>query len=208
MLDLRVRVKTTILNLIARLYENIEGEILINSTNIHEISLKNWRESIGYVSQDNPMINGTIRDNILYSTNKELAEDELIRYSKLANCHSFIENLDSGYDTLVGERGTKLSGGQKQRINIARNFIKNPKILLLDEATASLDSESEKKIQQSLNNLIDGRTTIIIAHRLSTIVKANKILFLDQGEITGEGSHETLMKEHAKYRKFVETQRL
>lgn len=200
--------KTTILNLIARLYENIEGEILINSTNIHEISLKNWRESIGYVSQDNPMINGTIRDNILYSTNKELAEDELIRYSKLANCHSFIENLDSGYDTLVGERGLKLSGGQKQRINIARNFIKNPKILLLDEATASLDSESEKKIQQSLNNLIDGRTTIIIAHRLSTIVKANKILFLDQGEITGEGSHETLMKEHAKYRKFVETQRL
>lgn len=200
--------KTTILNLIARLYENIDGEILINSTNIHEISLKNWRESIGYVSQDNPMINGTIRDNILYSTNKELAEDQLIRYSKLANCHSFIENLDSGYDTLVGERGLKLSGGQKQRINIARNFIKNPKILLLDEATASLDSESEKKIQQSLNNLIDGRTTIIIAHRLSTIVKANKILFLDQGEITGEGSHETLMKEHEKYRKFVETQRL
>lgn len=200
--------KTTILNLIARLYENIDGEILINSTNIHEISLKNWRESIGYVSQDNPMINGTIRDNILYSTNKELAEDELIRYSKLANCHSFIENLDSGYDTLVGERGLKLSGGQKQRINIARNFIKNPKILLLDEATASLDSESEKKIQQSLDNLIDGRTTIVIAHRLSTIVKANKILFLDQGEITGEGSHETLMKGHEKYRKFVETQRL
>ncbi|MFF2176738.1 ABC transporter ATP-binding protein [Lysinibacillus sp. NPDC058147] len=200
--------KTTILNLIARLYENIEGEILINSTNIHDISLKQWRGNIGYASQNNPMINGTIRDNLLYSTNEEFTDAELIKYSKLANCHSFIENLELGYDSIVGERGLKLSGGQKQRINIARNFIKNPQVLLLDEATASLDSESEKEIQKSLDGLINGRTTIIVAHRLSTIKEADKILFLDQGEITGEGSHEMLMKEHEKYKRFVETQKL
>ncbi|OAK08755.1 antibiotic ABC transporter ATP-binding protein [Bacillus wiedmannii] len=200
--------KTTILNLLTRLYENIDGEILINSTNINDIQLVDWRKSIGYVSQENPMMNGTIRDNMLYSINREITDEELIEYSKLANCNEFVKKLEFGYETIVGERGLKLSGGQKQRINIARNFIKNPYLLLLDEATANLDSESEKKIQNSIDELIEGRTTIIVAHRLSTIKRADKIFFLDQGKITGEGSHNSLMSKHKKYKNFVETQKV
>ena len=154
------------------------------------------------------MMNGTIRDNILYGINREVSDEELFEYAKLANCHDFIMQFDDGYDTFVGERGLKLSGGQRQRIDIARSFVKNPDILLLDEATANLDSESEQKIQEALEVLMKGRTTIVIAHRLSTIKKAGQIIFLDQGQVTGQGTHAELMNQHEKYHQFVTTQNL
>lgn len=200
--------KSTIFNLIERMYDVTNGKITYNKKNIYDLSLINWRNKIGYVMQSNAIMSGTIRSNILYGVKRDVSKEELINYSKLANCHEFIMQLENGYDTLVGERGVNLSGGQQQRINIARNFIKKPDILLLDEATSSLDSESEKRVQQSLESLMKGRTTVIIAHRLSTIRKANKIIFLDQGKVTGEGTHDELMKNHKKYNTFVTTQNI
>lgn len=200
--------KSTIFNLIERMYDIEQGSITYGNHSIYDMSLSHWRDKIGYVMQSNSMMNGTIRDNILYGINREVDEEELIHYAKLANCHEFITQFEDGYDTLVGERGLKLSGGQRQRIDIARSFVKNPDILLLDEATANLDSESEQKIQEALNELMHGRTTIVIAHRLSTIKKANQIIFIDQGKVTGQGTHEELMKHHEKYHQFVLTQNL
>ncbi|HJE01514.1 ABC transporter ATP-binding protein [Staphylococcus auricularis] len=200
--------KSTIFNVIERMYEIESGSITYADRSIYDIPLAAWRHKIGYVMQSNAMMNGTIRDNILYGINREVSDDELIEYTKLANCHDFIEQFDKGYDTVVGERGLKLSGGQRQRIDIARSFIKNPNILLLDEATANLDSESERKIQDALETLMKGRTTVVIAHRLSTIKKAEQIIFIDQGEVTGVGTHQGLMASHEKYQQFVETQNL
>ncbi|AVP35709.1 ABC transporter ATP-binding protein [Staphylococcus felis] len=200
--------KSTIFSLIERMYEISSGDITFNQKSIYHLPLTDWRRKIGYVMQSNAMMNGTIRDNILYGIERRVSDDELMHYAKLANCHDFIMEFEQGYDTLVGERGLKLSGGQRQRIDIARSFVKNPDILLLDEATANLDSESEQKIQDALNALMENRTTIVIAHRLSTIKKAGQIIFLDQGHVTGRGRHETLMKEHVKYQQFVNTQNL
>ncbi|MGJ5712678.1 ABC transporter ATP-binding protein [Staphylococcus auricularis] len=200
--------KSTIFNVIERMYEIESGSITYADRSIYDIPLAAWRHKIGYVMQSNAMMNGTIRDNILYGINREVSDDELIEYTKLANCHDFIEQFDEGYDTVVGERGLKLSGGQRQRIDIARSFIKNPNILLLDEATANLDSESERKIQDALETLMKGRTTVVIAHRLSTIKKAEQIIFIDHGEVTGVGTHQGLMATHEKYQQFVETQNL
>lgn len=200
--------KSTLFSLIERMYEIDQGGIYYDGTSIDALSLTDWRRKIGYVMQSNAMMNGTIRDNILYGVDREVPEEELIHYAKLANCHEFIMEFEQGYDTIVGERGLKLSGGQRQRIDIARSFVKNPDILLLDEATANLDSESERKIQEALDILIENRTTIVIAHRLSTIKKAGQIIFLDHGEVTGRGRHEELMQTHAMYQQFVETQNL
>lgn len=200
--------KSTIFNLIERMYEIESGDIKYGNQSIYDIPMANWRNQIGYVMQSNSMMSGTIRDNILYGINREVSDEELIKYAKLANCHDFIMQFDDGYDTLVGERGLKLSGGQRQRIDIARSFVKNPDILLLDEATANLDSESEQKIQEALEVLMEGRTTIVIAHRLSTIKKAGQIIFLDQGQVTGQGTHAELMDHHEKYHQFVTTQNL
>ena len=200
--------KSTIFNLIERMYDIDNGDITYGNKSIYDIPITNWRSKIGYVMQSNSMMTGTIRDNILYGINRTVSDEELIKYAKLANCHDFIMQLDEGYDTLVGERGLKLSGGQRQRIDIARSFVKNPDILLLDEATANLDSESEQKIQEALEVLMKGRTTIVIAHRLSTIKKACQIIFIDQGRVTGEGTHDELMKYHEKYHQFVTTQNL
>lgn len=200
--------KTTIFNLIERMYDIDNGDITYGNESIYDIPITNWRSKIGYVMQSNSMMTGTIRDNILYGINRNVSDEELIKYAKLANCHDFIMQFDEGYDTLVGERGLKLSGGQRQRIDIARSFVKNPDILLLDEATANLDSESEQKIQEALEVLMKGRTTIVIAHRLSTIKKAGQIIFIDQGRVTGEGTHDELMKHHEKYHQFVTTQNL
>ncbi|MEN2449406.1 ABC transporter ATP-binding protein, partial [Bacillus sp. JR_15] len=177
--------KSTIFNLIERMYDIESGDITYNGTSIFDIPLSKWRTKIGYVMQSNSMMSGTIRDNILYGVNRTVTDEELTKYAKLANCHEFIMQFDEGYDTLVGERGLKLSGGQRQRIDIARSFVKNPDILLLDEATANLDSESELKIQEALETLMEGRTTIVIAHRLSTIKKAGQIIFIDKGQVTG-----------------------
>ena len=200
--------KSTIFNLIERMYDIDNGDITYGNKSIYDIPITNWRSKIGYVMQSNSMMTGTIRDNILYGINRTVSDEELIKYAKLANCHDFIMQFDEGYDTLVGERGLKLSGGQRQRIDIARSFVKNPDILLLDEATANLDSESEQKIQEALEVLMKGRTTIVIAHRLSTIKKAGQIIFIDQGRVTGEGTHDELMKYHEKYHQFVTTQNL
>lgn len=200
--------KSTIFNLIERMYDIDNGDITYGNESIYDIPITNWRNKIGYVMQSNSMMTGTIRDNILYGINRTVSDEELIKYTKLANCHDFIMQFDEGYDTLVGERGLKLSGGQRQRIDIARSFVKNPDILLLDEATANLDSESEQKIQEALEVLMKGRTTIVIAHRLSTIKKAGQIIFIDQGRVTGEGTHDELMKYHEKYHQFVTTQNL
>lgn len=200
--------KSTLFSLIERMYEIDQGGIYYNGTFIDALSLTDWRRKIGYVMQSNAMMNGTIRDNILYGVDREVSEEELIHYAKLANCHEFIMEFEQGYDTIVGERGLKLSGGQRQRIDIARSFVKNPDILLLDEATANLDSESERKIQEALDILMENRTTIVIAHRLSTIKKAGQIIFLDHGEVTGRGRHEELMQTHTMYQQFVETQNL
>ena len=188
--------KSTIFNLIERMYDIERGDIKYGNQSIFDIPLSKWRTKIGYVMQSNSMMSGTIRDNILYGINRKVDDEELIEYAKLANCHDFIMQFDEGYDTMVGERGLKLSGGQRQRIDIARSFVKNPDILLLDEATANLDSESELKIQEALETLMEGRTTVVIAHRLSTIKKAGQIVFIDKGEVTGKGTHHELMASH------------
>ena len=200
--------KSTIFNLIERMYDIERGDIKYGNQSIFDIPLSKWRTKIGYVMQSNSMMSGTIRDNILYGINRKVDDEELIEYTKLANCHDFIMQFDEGYDTMVGERGLKLSGGQRQRIDIARSFVKNPDILLLDEATANLDSESELKIQEALETLMEGRTTVVIAHRLSTIKKAGQIVFIDKGEVTGKGTHHELMASHDKYRHFVTSQKL
>lgn len=200
--------KSTIFNLIERMYDIESGDIKYNHRSIYDIPLSKWRNKIGYVMQSNSMMSGSIRDNILYGINRKVTDDELIEYAKLANCHEFIMQFDEGYDTMVGERGLKLSGGQRQRIDIARSFVKNPDILLLDEATANLDSESEVKIQEALETLMEGRTTVVIAHRLSTIKKAGQIIFIDKGQVTGKGTHGELMASHEKYKNFVTSQKL
>lgn len=200
--------KTTIFNLIERMYSIEDGEILHNNHSIYDYDLYKWRSKIGYVMQTNAMMNGTIKENILYGVNREISNHEMLNIMKNANCFEFINSLEEGYDTFIGEKGIKLSGGQKQRIDIARCFAKNPDILLLDEATANLDSQSEKKIQEAFDTLMSGRTTVIIAHRLSTVKKADQIIFLDKGKVTGIGKHKDLMNNHELYNKFVMNQEL
>ncbi|SDY37479.1 ABC transporter ATP-binding protein [Thermoactinomyces sp. DSM 45892] len=199
--------KTTLFHLIERMYTTHSGMISCDQFQIDQIPLTNWRKMIGYVMQDSAIINETIRENILYGVD-DADEESMIYYARLANAHDFISSLPEGYDTVVGERGIKLSGGQKQRIAIARAFIMNPKVLLLDEATANLDSESERLVQTAMYNLMENRTTLVIAHRLSTIRNADQIIFLDEGKVTGIGKHNELMNKHRKYAEFVEGQNL
>lgn len=200
--------KTTIFNLIVRFYETSKGNIYCNGESINKLDLHMWRNKIGYVMQDNTIMQGTIRDNLIYGIDSRISDEEILEYCKKAYVYDFIVNLPEKLDTVIGERGINLSGGQKQRIDIARNFIKQPDIFLFDEATSNLDSESENYIQKAMDNLSQRSTTIIIAHRLSTIKKAQKIIFLDEGIITGEGTHKELMETHQKYKKFVKSQYL
>src|SRR5699024_9930556 len=184
--------KTTLFSLIERYYEPNSGDINIGNNPIKDLSLKSWRSQIGYVSQENSMITGTIRDNLLYglSRKKDTPDEVLWKVIKMAYSEQFILDFPEGLDTKVGERGMNLSVGQKQRINIARAFLQDPKILLMDEATASLDSQSEQIVQEAVKQLMTGRTTFVIAHRLSTILDVDKIIFIEKGEITGSGSHQ------------------
>ncbi|MGX7419999.1 ABC transporter ATP-binding protein [Carnobacterium gallinarum] len=198
--------KTTMFSLLERYYTAQKGQIVIGDTPLTDISLSSWRRQIGYVSQESAMFSGTIRENLIYGLDLEISEDQLWAVAKQAYADKFIRELPSGLETDVGERGMKLSGGQRQRISIARAFLRDPKILMLDEATASLDSQSEGVVQQALSNLMEGRTTFIIAHRLSTIVHADKIIFIEHGEITGMGTHKELVANHELYRSFVEHQ--
>ncbi|WP_258365769.1 ABC transporter ATP-binding protein [Staphylococcus sp. AtHG25] len=200
--------KTTIFNIISRFYEVDDGSVLYNNTSIYNIPLSLWRNNLGYVMQDNGLINGTIKENIIYALNKDISKKELIHYSKLANIHNFIRTLKLEFDTPLGENGINLSGGEVQRIDIARNLIIQPKLLLLDEATSNLDSESENKIQDALNNIHSDQTILIIAHRLSTVLNADKIIFLDEGHITGIGTHNELMNNHKKYKHMIHLQGL
>lgn len=190
--------KTTFCSLIPRFYEVNEGSITIDGIDIRDITLSSLRQNVGVVQQDVYLFSGTVRDNILYGK-PDATDEEIIRAAKLANAHDFILELENGYDTFVGERGVKLSGGQKQRISIARAFLKNPPILILDEATSALDNESERLVQESLDKLAKGRTTLIIAHRLSTIKNADKIIVLTQNGIEEQGTHEELIKKGGVY---------
>ncbi len=197
--------KTTICSLIPRFYDVTKGSITLDGINIKDIKQKSLRQNIGIVQQDVYMFYGTIRDNIAYGKS-DATEDEIIEAAKRANIHDFIVGLPDGYDTFVGERGTRLSGGQKQRISIARVFLKNPPILILDEATSALDNESERYIQHSLEQLSQGRTTLVIAHRLSTIRNADKIYVIEDGKIKESGSHDNLLKENGLYAKYYNMQ--
>ena len=182
-----------------------DGSISIDGVDIRDVTQKSLRKAIGVVQQDIYMFWGTVRDNIAYGK-PGASEEEIMQAAKLANIHDFIMSLDDGYDTMVGERGTRLSGGQKQRIAIARVFLKDPKILILDEATSALDNESERFIQVSLEQLAKNRTTIVIAHRLSTIRHADEILVIDQHQIRERGSHEELLKQNGLYTKYYNMQ--
>lgn len=200
--------KTTLFGLLERFYEPVAGEIKIGDTPIQQISLKSWRSQIGYVSQESAMMAGTIRENLCYGLedSKSIADEKLWEVAKMAYADQFIADFPKGLDTEVGERGVKLSGGQRQRIAIARAFLRDPKILMMDEATASLDSQSEGIVQQALTRLMEGRTTFVIAHRLSTIVDADQIIFIEKGQVTGIGTHSELTQSHDLYREFAEQQ--
>lgn len=190
--------KTTICHLIPRFYEIIEGSIKIDDVDVREYSLDSLRNNIGMVAQDVFLFGGTVKENIAYGK-LDASMDEIIQAAKNANIHEFIETLENGYDTYVGERGVKLSGGQKQRISIARAFLKNPPILILDEATSALDTISEMQIQQALDKLSVGRTTIVVAHRLSTVKNADRIMVITKEGIEEVGTHEELLNNNGLY---------
>ncbi|MGK7378739.1 ABC transporter ATP-binding protein [Planococcus sp. 1R117A] len=200
--------KTTVFGLIERFYEPIAGTITIGGIPINELSMISWRSQIGYVSQESAMMGGTIRANLSYGLPDadSISDEELWHVARMAYAEEFIKDFPEGLDTEVGERGVKLSGGQRQRIAIARAFLRNPKILMMDEATASLDSQSEGIVQQALSRLMVGRTTLVIAHRLSTIVDADKIVFIEKGQVTGIGTHLELSRSHELYSEFAEQQ--
>ncbi|GIO09042.1 multidrug ABC transporter permease [Brevibacillus reuszeri] len=198
--------KTTLFSLIERYYLPQQGQIKLGDESIADFTLASWRSKIGYVSQESPLIAGTIRENICYGVFREVSDEELRKAAEMAYADGFISEFPDGYDTEVGERGVKLSGGQRQRIGIARALLRDPQILMLDEATSSLDSKSEIIVQQALQNLMKGRTTLVIAHRLSTVVDADQILFMEKGRITGKGTHDELFDSHDMYKEFATQQ--
>lgn len=197
--------KTTLVNLIPRFYDVTEGRILIDGSDIREVTIESLRGQIAIVTQQTILFNDTVRNNIAYG-NIEETEENIIQAAKAANAHDFIMNLPDGYDTVIGEQGAKLSGGERQRISIARALLKDAPILILDEATSSLDTEAEIEVQDALENLMKGRTTLIIAHRLSTIRNAHRIIVLANGEIMEEGTHESLMEKRREYFRFYTMQ--
>ena len=190
--------KTTICHLIPHFYDVSEGKIYIDDREIHSVTMQSLRRNIGIVQQDIYLFNASIRDNILYGR-LDATEQEVIEAAKRANIHDYIMTMPQGYDTQIGERGVRLSGGQKQRLSIARVFLKNPPILILDEATSALDNTTEILIQQALDELCKGRTTIVVAHRLSTIKNADEIAVIDRGKVVEQGTHEELMRKNGVY---------
>ena len=198
--------KSTISDLIPRFYDVTHGEILIDGVNIKEYKIDALRERIGVVSQDTVLFNDTIENNIKFGK-LDATREEMETATKIANAHNFIMEAEMGYEANIGDRGVKLSGGQRQRLSIARAVLKNPTILILDEATSALDAESEKQVQQALDSLLVGRTSVVIAHRLSTIYNADKIIVIDQGIIAEEGTHEQLMNKNGVYKRLIEMQK-
>ena len=197
--------KTTILNLIPRFYEKNKGDIFIDGQSIYDVSINSLRKHISLVNQDTTLFDDTVKNNIAYA-NLEASENEIIEAAKLSHCDEFINKLPNKFDTLIGENGIRLSGGEKQRLSIARAMLKKSKIILLDEATSSLDAETESKIQEAIKFLTKDRTTLVIAHRLSTIMNSNTICVVDQGKIVATGNHQELLKKSKIYKNFYEKQ--
>jgi ATP-binding cassette subfamily B protein len=197
--------KTTLTYLIPRLYDPTEGHILLDDQDLLQVSLDSLSAQIGMVTQETHLFHDTIRTNLLYAR-LDATQSELEAAAQAANIHEFIASLPDGYDTIVGERGYRLSGGEKQRVALARVILKNPRILVLDEATSHLDSESELLIQEALKRVMAGRTNIVIAHRLSTILAADMILVFDRGKIVERGTHRELLAQSGLYTHLYETQ--
>jgi ABC-type multidrug transport system fused ATPase/permease subunit len=197
--------KSTLVSLIPRFYDVDAGRVKIDGCDVRDIQLTSLRRHIGMVLQDPILFSGTIRENILYG-NPKATDEQITAASKAANAYDFIRSLPHGFDNEIGEGGVFLSGGQRQRLTIARAFLKDPKILILDEATSSLDSESERLIQEAMERLVVGRTTFIIAHRLSTIVNADRILVLNNGAIVETGTHVELLQRDGMYHHLYEQQ--
>ena len=199
--------KSTILNLIPRFYDPKEGYISVDNQNISQVTIETLRKEIALVSQDIIMFDDTIKNNLIFA-NFEASENDIVNACIKANCHNFISEMKDGYNTVVGENGVKLSGGQKQRISIARAILKNSSIILLDEATSALDTESEKIVQEAMNNLSEDKTTVTIAHRLSTIKNSDLIYVIDKGKVVEEGTHDQLLNLNKIYKKLCDQQTL
>ena len=197
--------KSTILNLIPRFYDRVSGDILIDGSSIYTATISSLRKNISLVSQDTTLFDDTIKNNIAYA-NLDAEDKDIIEAAKLSFSEEFINKLPNKYNTLIGENGVRLSGGEKQRLSIARAMLKKSSIVLLDEATSSLDAETENKIQEAINYLTKNRTTLVIAHRLSTILNSDKIYVIDNGKVIDEGKHEDLIKNSKIYNNFYEKQ--
>jgi ATP-binding cassette subfamily B protein len=197
--------KTTVCNLLPRFYLRDGGTISIGGTDINEVHSSALRDKMAFVAQDVFLFAGSVRENILYGR-PDATDEEVIEAAKRANIHDYIVSLEKGYDTNIGERGVKLSGGQKQRLSIARIFLKDPAILILDEATSALDNTTEVMIQESLDELCKGRTTLVVAHRLSTIRNADEIVVIEDGNITERGTHEELIENSGTYKRLYALQ--
>ena len=198
--------KTTVCHLIPRFYNINQGEILIDGNNVADVTMESLRDKIGIVQQDIYLFNASVKENILYGR-PTATDEEVINAAKRANIHDYILTLPEGYDTVIGERGVRLSGGQKQRLSIARVFLKDPPILILDEATSALDNVTETLIQKALDDLSEGRTTIVVAHRLSTIKNADEIAVVSDGKIVEQGTHDELVKKGGEYYKLYAAQK-
>ena len=197
--------KTTILNLIPRFYDRTSGDILIDSQSIYDISISSLRNNISLVNQDTTLFDDTVKNNIAYAK-LDATDEEIFEAAKLSHCSEFIDKLPNKFDTVIGENGARLSGGEKQRLSIARAMLKKSKIILLDEATSSLDAETESKIQEAIKLLTKDRTTLVIAHRLSTVMNSKKICVVDDGKIVAEGNHKELVQKSETYKNFYEKQ--
>ncbi|MBI3218515.1 MAG: ABC transporter ATP-binding protein [Bacteroidetes bacterium] len=198
--------KSTLADLVPRFYDPVKGEVLLDGVSLVDYELESLRKQMGVVTQESILFNDTIYNNIAFGM-PHVSEEDVIRAAKIANAHDFITQTEEGYQTYIGERGSKLSGGQRQRLSIARAVLKNPPILILDEATSALDSESEKLVQEALFNLMKNRTSIVIAHRLSTIQHADEIVVIQEGRIAERGSHEQLSAHNGIYRKLIDIQK-